>query len=36
LVGEQEIGKGLYQLKNMLTGEQKELSLEEIIEALRA
>ncbi len=35
-IGEDEIRTGRYRLKNMITGEQKELGLEELIEEVRA
>lgn len=34
LVGENELSKGLVSLKNMITGEQKQLSIEEVIDEI--
>lgn len=36
VVGEDEVNSGLYKLKNMYTGEQVELNIEQIIEQLKA
>jgi histidyl-tRNA synthetase len=36
IVGDEEVKKGRYQLKNMASGEQKEMTREEILETLRA
>jgi histidyl-tRNA synthetase len=35
IVGEEEVKKGRYQLKNMASGEQKEMTQEQILEILR-
>jgi histidyl-tRNA synthetase len=35
IVGEEEVKKGRYQLKNMASGEQKEMNQEEMLEVLR-
>ena len=34
IIGSQEMASGLLQLKNMESGEQRSLSIEEIVEAL--
>jgi histidyl-tRNA synthetase len=36
MIGENEIKQGKYQLKNMITGEQQELALNDIISHLKA